>query len=356
MSTHPYSDLPESAFWRSAVAEKHLLDITDIWRPKFDIRANQQVATYGSCFAQHIGIALKTRGFQWLIAEPPPYAMSQDDARLFNYGIFSARTGNIYTTSLLHQWARWAAGSEKPPEEVWLDGDRVIDPFRPRIERGGFASVSEMQASRAQAIGAFRESIEKANVFVFTLGLTESWKNTAEGYEYPMCPGTVGGTFDPNCHAFENQEYISISKQLRSAIKLLRGMNKRLRFILTVSPVPLTATNSGHHVVVANSYSKSVLRAVAGDVYHRLPYVDYFPSYEIFTAPPFRGVFYDPNLRTPSKHGVAHAMDVFFGSMKTKVRAKPRRGPRKPRKTGDGAAQVKSADVICEEELLEAFR
>ena len=45
---------------------------------------------------------------------------------------------------------------------------------------------------------------------------------------------------------------------------LLRDYNENMRFILTVSPVPLVATAGSEHVLAATLYSKSVLRAVAG--------------------------------------------------------------------------------------------
>ena len=51
--------------------------------------------------------------------------------------------------------------------------------------------------------------------------------------------------------------------------------------LLTVSPVPLQASLAGDDAVVANCYSKSVLRVCAQQLYLKYPLVDYFPSYEI---------------------------------------------------------------------------
>jgi hypothetical protein len=50
--------------------------------------------------------------------------------------------------------------------------------------------------------------------------------------------------------------------------------------VLTVSPVPFTSTFSDQDVVVANSYSKATLRAVAQDFAQRYDAVDYVPVYE----------------------------------------------------------------------------
>jgi hypothetical protein len=47
----------------------------------------------------------------------------------------------------------------------------------------------------------------------------------------------------------------------------------------TVSPVPLYLTFSGEDIIVANTYSKSVLRAACDAVENSREHVDYFPSY-----------------------------------------------------------------------------
>jgi hypothetical protein len=51
------------------------------------------------------------------------------------------------------------------------------------------------------------------------------------------------------------------------------------RVIVTVSPVPLTATFTGDDVIVANAFSKAVLRVCAQRLAD-FPWVDYLPSYE----------------------------------------------------------------------------
>ena len=270
---NPYEELPEKSFWKLAVSSKSMFDIDMLWDPKFDVQPDHNVVTFGSCFAQHIGNALKARGFNWLITEPAPDGLSEISARSLNYNIFSARTGNIYTTSLLNQWVQWAVGKSAVPGEVWEKGFSFYDPFRPNIEPDGFASEEEMKQSQAQAIISFHESIKKAHYFVFTLGLTESWQNE-DGYEYPMCPGTVAGEFDPVKNKFKKQQFQEILKNLKSAILMIRKENPAIKFILTVSPVPLTATMSDNHVLVATMESKSILRAGGGQLAASRPHID----------------------------------------------------------------------------------
>lgn len=342
---NPYKTLPSKAFWRPSVADLSMFEIEGLWEPKFAIRPEDPVATFGSCFAQHIGRNLRERGFNWLIAEAPPLGLSAENALKFNYGVFSARTGNIYTTSLLRQWTSWALGKTSPPLEFWEQAGRVYDPFRPSIEPDGFEAREEMINSRDDAIQAFRICIKQSRYFVFTLGLTESWVHTEDGYEYPMCPGTVAGEFDERRHRFVNQTFGMVRENLAASMAMMREVNPELRFVLTVSPVPLTATYSGRHVLVATMYSKSVLRAVAGQLAENNAFVDYFPSYEIFNSPVFRGAFFEPNQRNAASHGVAFAMEHFFNALS-------RFGPLPERAARGGGGKMEER---CDEELLEAF-
>lgn len=350
---NPYESLKETAFWSPAIAKRNVFDIADLWDPKFRIGRKMRVSTFGSCFAQHIGRALRQRGFNWTITEPAPFGLSEESAKKFNYGTFSARTGNIYTVSLLKQWVGWAVGGAVP-DEVWTQDGRFYDPFRPNIEPGGFGSLEEMKRSREAAIEAFKASLTDSDVFVFTLGLTESWFNKAQGYEYPMCPGTVAGEFDAEQHEFVNQDYPFIKKTLTDTLRQIKELNPRIRFLLTVSPVPLTATYSGNHILVATMESKSILRAVAGAVSRQFVFVDYFPSYEIINAPPFRGMFFEPNQRSVNHAGVDHVMSLFFGGLQSKFPVAEE--PAQPReRPGRRRAAISREDAVCEEELLNAF-
>ena len=139
-TSHPYADLPESAFWRSAIADKHFSNISSLWKPKFPIVPEHRVATFGSCFAQHIGRALQKRNFNWVDTEPPPANISPTMAKQYNYRVFTCRTANIYTTTLLRQWTSWALAKTQAPLEIWEQKGRYFDPFRPTIEPNGFES------------------------------------------------------------------------------------------------------------------------------------------------------------------------------------------------------------------------
>lgn len=352
---NPYSTQPAKAFWRSAVGEKDALEIDQLWTPKFPIRPTDVAITAGSCFAQHISRALQENGFGWLDGEPAPPILSPESAKRYNYGVFSFRTGNIYTTKLLHQWLRWALTDEEPDPEVWEKDGRYYDPVRPQIEPNGFGSPEEVLRSREATLAGMRRAFKKANTFVFTLGLTEGWENEETGLCYAACPGTLAGDFRPDIHKFRNYPYPQVRRELAEALKLVRQYNPRMRVLLTVSPVPLTATASDNHVLVATIYSKSTLRAVAGDMAATNPRIDYFPSYEIISSPPYGGQFYAPNKRSVELYGVAHVMKQFFAGID--AQGLPEAPAPKPAQTTAPRpeAEQDKDDLVCEEEMLEFF-
>ncbi len=363
---NPYETLPATAFWRTAVAEPDAMDIAGLWDPKFEITTEMKAVTAGSCFAQHISRAMRENGFTWIDCEPAPPLLTPESARRFNYGVFSFRTGNIYTARLMRQWVQWAIGEVEPDPEVWEDDGRFLDPVRPQVEPGGFQSVDELMRARQVTLAAIRTALTQAELFVFTFGLTEGWRNARTGLVYPSCPGTLGGDFDPDVHELVNDAYPAVREAMADVIELAHRVNPRLRFLLTVSPVPITATASSSHVLKASTYTKSTLRAVAGDLAVTYDNVDYFPGYELIASAPYRARFYDSNMRTVSAAGVDHVMSHFLGGLE-EVGASARAGaslppqpqpqPQQPTATAtdDEEDEGPDQDVICDEELLENF-
>lgn len=349
MTKNPYEGQPAQAFWRSAAVELEPLAISGVWRPKFDIAKEDRIVTAGSCFAQNISHHLRQAGYSWFDAEPAPPGLSLELQRQNGYGIFSFRTGNIYTSALLRQWVAWASGAGTPPDEIWRLGARFYDPFRPVVQPDGFATPEALLASRGETLASIRRAMREADIWLFTFGLTEGWWNADSGAIYPMCPGTAAGEFDEGKHLFVNFDYAKVREDLEAAFDMIKKENPAVRFLVTVSPVPLTATASGEHALTANTYSKSVLRAVAGDVTRCRPDTDYFPGYELITGIPFRSMNYQENLRNVTPEGVSFVMGAFFDGL-SDVRS---------RATGENLAGRETdeddVDLACEDELLDAF-
>ncbi|HEX4726263.1 MAG TPA: GSCFA domain-containing protein [Jatrophihabitans sp.] len=315
LAANPYRALPARSFWRSAVAEPAPAEITELWQPGFTLGPDDPIITAGSCFARELGRALLAAGLNFYDAELPPPGLSRAEQQDRHYGQFSFRTGNIYTATMLRQWLSWAVGESVPPVGAWAEGDRFVDGYRPSVQPTGHRSESELLADRDRTLAAIRAAVGQARCLIFTLGLTEAWRDAVDGTEYPVCPGTIRGRFDPQRHVFHNAAFAEVYRDLTAALELARSINPELRVVLTVSPVPLTATATGGHALVASSYSKSVLRAVAGQLATESDQVDYFPSYELITGAPFRAGFFEANLRTVSAEGVAFVLRHFLGAV-----------------------------------------
>lgn len=85
--------------------------------------------------------------------------MNGAKSAVFNYGISTFRTGNIYTVALLKQWIDWSIAKSSPPEEIWESPDqRYYDLFRPNIEPTGFKSKDEALNSRQSTLKAIKRS------------------------------------------------------------------------------------------------------------------------------------------------------------------------------------------------------
>ena len=356
-TAHPYSALPAKAFWRTGVAEAGIFGLRDLWASKWELPADARFATFGSCFAQHISRALKDRRMGWIDGEPAPAATPPELARRFNYGAFSARTANIYTAAQLRILLQMVVGDRAVADaEFWEEPTgRILDSLRPVIEPDGFGSLDEALLSRLAMLRGLKRAITGADVFVFTLGLTEGWENLS-GQPFAACPGTMGGSFDPDQHRFVNYRTADIRAAMDEVETLLLRLNPDIHLLLTVSPVPLTATASDQHVLVATMRSKSVLRAVAGEMAEDRPRVDYFPSYEIITGAATRSAFFEPNLRSVVAQGVDTVMGHFFAGLRLTG----------PNRHGGDAAEEAARDqamasdmaneaLVCEEAALEAF-
>jgi hypothetical protein len=309
--SHPYVGLPGGAYWTRGVARQGAGELDPVLDTPFVIGANEKVATAGSCFAQHIGRYLRADGRNYLETEPAHPLLTAPARMACNYGVYTARYGNIYTARQLRQLVERVYGRFQPQEDVWEESDgRFIDPFRPNIQPGGFNSLREYNQDRARHFAAVRQALETLDVFVFTLGLTEAWRAKADGAVFPVCPGVAGGAFNPARHAFVNFSVEETVEDMRAFIEALRAINPRARLILTVSPVPLAATAEPRHVLTSTIYSKSALRVACETLTRGQERIAYFPAYEI-VASGFAGDYFAPDRRSVTEAGVAHVMSVF---------------------------------------------
>lgn len=345
----PYRSQPAEAFWRSCAADPEFLAHA-LHRPKFALTPETPVAAAGSCFAQHIAKRLKASDAAFLDVEPGPRGMPEAVAARFGYGLYSARYGNVYSARQFRQLLEDALKGRVRVEAIWARDGRFVDALRPTVEPEGLESAEEALAQRRDHLAKVKRLMGEAEVFIFTLGLTEMWGARRSGQIYPTAPGVVAGAYDEKAHVFTNATVTEVRKDLEAALKLLRRCNRDARLLLTVSPVPLSATATGGHVFTATQHSKAVLRAAAGELAAADPRVDYFPSYELVTGLPFGMHFTAPDAREVSEAGVAHVMSAFFAAHPGLSASPPAPAP-----DGEAATDGEPASAVCEELLLDQF-
>jgi hypothetical protein len=355
MSRSPYQKLERRAFWRFGVEQRGAIAEAGMFRPRFPIGPGTRVATAGSCFAQHVGRALRGAGVEVIDTEPVPAGVSDRVAKDHGYRLFSARHGNIYTAAHLAQLAHEVWDGFQPADPVWPLGDRFVDSQRPSVEPLGLASAEEVMRHRVRHLSRLRLAWGQADVFVFTFGLTEAFCHRESGTVFPMAPGVLGGSFDPERHVFHNYTVAETVAAFRNFMALARAANPAMRFLITVSPVPLAATASGDHVEVATVRSKSILRAACDEIVQADDDVDYFPSYEIITSPSSTGRFYAPNLRDVTEEGVATVMATLRASYGLAAPLSPAVAPARAEEVADDRAEDRADDLRCEEVLLNRF-
>ena len=307
---NPYVDNAEHTFWDRAISGKAVGDINPtLGMESFKLSTSDAVMTMGSCFAQHVSQRLSKAGLNFLVSE------SHSDSEALNsqagYGVFTARYGNIYTIAQAVQLVERCLGKFMGGD-VWSFRDSFIDSFRPRAVPGGFISEELLQLDRQAHLQATLHGFQSAQVLVFTLGLTEGWKNIETGQIYSIAPGVSGGEFNPNLHKPFNMSVNDCISGLNDLVLLLRTINPSLKIILTVSPVPLAATHTNKHVLTATISSKAKLRVAAEEISRSNKGIDYFPSFEIVQGLAQPGRYFKSDLHEVEPRGINHVMRIFF--------------------------------------------
>ena len=349
--THPYQDLSDPHFWSRSVAGPAAHELDPLVEAAFQLAPEDQVATLGSCFAQHLSRFLQRSGLSYLVAEPGPADVDAAERKRRSYGVFSARYGNVYTVRQAVQLFDRAYGTWAGSEEQWRRGEAWVDPLRPAVEPDGFATLELLEADRAAHLAAVRRVFEDSSVIVFTLGLTEGWRSRVDGAVFPVVPGAAGGSFDPERHEFVNFDVGAVTADLLEFADRLHGVNERAQLLLTVSPVPLIATYTDRHVLMATTYSKSVLRVAAAQAEQARDFIQYFPAYEIITSAASGGRYFEADLRSVTDEGVAHVMRVF---RRHYIDGDGDVAPEPAADAGALAAEfARVNDVMCDEEILD---
>lgn len=260
-------------------------------RPKFKISKDEAVFTIGSCFAREIENALQGHKVPLLLAGHGVIAEKYDSWREDTQigggvpaGKISRGVFHKYTThSMFFDVDRAFHGNSVPDEGLLeLAEGKWFDPHAAGLSLTDKENALENRA----AVDAGMREINKADVVIMTLGLTESWREKKNGLIMNRAPN--GNYLVKRRDLFDFIDFgyddvVTVLKQLIEMIAVER--QNKVKIVVTVSPVP-SSTFTLRDVVPASVGSKSTLRAAAETVSRIYEYVDYFPSYELVTLSP----------------------------------------------------------------------
>jgi hypothetical protein len=277
------------------------------------ITTRSAVMAVGSCFAVEIRAVLRRKGFEVL----PGYFDLEIDLEHERVGRLPERDNvNHYDTfSIRHEFEQafgeldrvgpehfWSIDSPGIRAGVGLVGAELFqNPFRKRVFADSLDGLVGVSTRLDECIGS---AIRSADVYVITLGMIETWRDTRSG-RY-LCRRPDDDHID-RCE-FVLSDFAANLDNMRRVCSLLSHHRPGRPIILTVSPVSIARTYTDRDIVVANTETKSLLRTVAGQIEREFDDVVYWPSYEIA----LREDIYAEDGRHISPRGVGKVVEAFL--------------------------------------------
>lgn len=126
----------------------------------------------------------------------------------------------------------------------------------------------------------YKSVFERIDGLILTVGLAEVWYDTrTQGVFWRGVPKSL---YDADVHKCRMSTVEENTANLLRTIVLIHTVRPGLPIVVTLSPIPLTATFEPMSCFVADYISKSTLRVAINNVVSRkLPNVLYWPSFEI---------------------------------------------------------------------------
>lgn len=278
-------------------------------KPYFDtpfrLIPGENVFTIGSCFARNVEAKLLDRGYKI----PALDIFKRDDfakidpSALNNYGVPS-----------IYQELAWALDPEFPfvPEASFSEvfPGKFVDSHLPVGIR---PAPIEVVTARREAVRQAVARVKDCRVIIITLGLTEVWYDKKHHLYINTHPRLKALEAEPERYVLRVLNFEETMTYLRKIADIIEKFGRPdTQIIVTVSPVPMGSTHRPVDVMVANTYSKSVLRTAAEHIVAERKNVHYYPSYESFILSDRKRAF---------KHDMVHVeqelVDLNVGRMVT---------------------------------------
>jgi GSCFA family protein len=277
--------------------------------PKFSFRRDDKFFAIGSCFARGLESALAKHKIAVESAAPEFAKLQPANKEVSGLGFI-----NKYNTYSILNELRWALDPDAvfPKESVVQVTDTTwYDPHtNPTLSLVGLQETLD----RRLLLQAVTRRIINCRGVIITLGLAEVWRDLEADVYLNCTPIPSLFKTQPDRYEFHLTNFSQNWDNLETIYALLaQYAHPEVRIVVTVSPVPLMTTFSRMDIVVANTWAKSLLRALAQEWAAAHPNIDYFPSYEIVQNSD-RAAAWEEDLRHVKGAGAQHIMELFLRS------------------------------------------
>jgi hypothetical protein len=255
--------------------------ILPTFKPKFaiDLQSVNSVFTIGSCFARNIEEVLQPMGVN---LPTKKFAVPKHEWQHRPNGLLNEYNPGSISQKILATLQQ----KSSPVETIFQHRDTFYD----LLLCAGNGVSYQRAISRRKEIEQVYQELLTSEVVIITLGLVEAWYDNATQQWLNRMP-PFSKEIDAKRFTLKRLDVDQAMPLLQEAFAALDGMHKKI--VLTVSPVPMQTTFNNSDCVVANEFSKSVLRVCADRLSRDFNNVDYFPSYEIARAAGFNAYIDD---------------------------------------------------------------
>ena len=303
---HQKGALPNQADGTLAFQRLRQQLFTPAITPGLKVKREDKFFAIGSCFARGVEAALASKKMEVLSR-----ATEFDSFATWNNETNLGFTNKYNTFSMFNE-LRWALdpAAEFPRESLVGIGDGIFyDPHtNPTLQLVDL----EETLRRRSIIKLVTRRIVQCRVVIITLGLVEVWRDKIANIFLNTTPIPEALRSHPDRYEIHITNFTQNLANLEHIHSLLGQFgHPDVQMVVTVSPVPLMATFSTEDVVLANTYSKSLLRTVAQEWAAAHKNVHYFPSYEIVQNSD-RAITWEEDLRHVQGKVVQHIMNLFL--------------------------------------------
>src|SRR5436190_14331591 len=275
--------------------------------PKFRFRRDDKFYAIGSCFARGLENALARYKMAVESAAPEFAKLQPANKEVSGLGF----TNKYNTYSILNE-LRWVLDPDAVfpvdsivplTETTWYDPHTT-----PMLD---FVSREETLERRA-LLQMVTERIKRCRAVIVTLGLAELCRDVQADVYLNCTPIPSLFKTEPGRYEFHLTGFAENLANLEAIHALLTEYgHPDFHIVVTVSPVPLMNTFSTMDIVVAYTWTKSLLISVSQKWATTHANVDYFPSYEIVQSSD-RAAAWERDLRHVRGAGAQHIMELFL--------------------------------------------